>query len=273
MFPLYTVATLFIEHGSAICADKRGMGYTNKAMIYGENLENIVITGGGKINGMGNYFGREPVLSQNMTAPPEYVDIIETRRDYRAQLRFAHESKYGGPIVLKNCKNIKAYNFIIENSAYWTFRLDKCENVKIYDLVINNNRNAANADGIDMVGSSDVDIRHCFISTADDGIVIKNALWEGCDSAMRNIKIADCEIISRTNSIKIGTETTHDIEDVLIESCKFFMTDLYPGTVSAIALEAVDGTALRNVTIKNITADRCQCPLFIASETETERQR
>ena len=116
---------------------------------------------------------------------------------------------------------------------------------------------------MDMVGSSDADIRHCFISTADDGIVIKNALWEGCDSAMRNIKIADCEIISRTNSIKIGTETTHDIEDVLIESCKFFMTDLYPGTVSAIALEAVDGTALRNVTIKNITADRCQCPLFI----------
>ncbi len=272
--------TLFIEYGSAICADKRGRGYTNKTMIYGENLENIVITGGGKINGMGNYFGREPMLAQNMTSPPEYVDIIETRRDYRAQLRFAHESKYGGPIVLKKCKNITAYNFIIENSAYWTFRLDKCENVKIYDLVINNNRNAANADGIDTVGSSDVDIRHCFISTADDGIVIKNALWEGCDSAMRNIKIADCEIISRTNSIKIGTETTHDIENVLIENCKLFMTDLYPGTVSAISLEAVDGTALRNVAVKNTVADRCQCPIFIrlgnrnrASEVSTQSAR
>lgn len=255
--------TLFIDCGSALCANKSGKGYSRNAMIYGENLENIAVTGGGKIIGMGNFFGRKPVKGENMIQPPEYVDIIETRRDYRAQLRFAHESKYGSVIVLKNCKNIKAHNFIIENSAYWTFRLDKCENVEIFDFVINNNRNVANADGIDMVGSSNVSIRHCFISTADDGIVLKNALWEGCDSTMQNIMISDCEIISRTNSIKIGTETTHNIENVCIDNCKLFMTDLFPGTVSAIAIEAVDGSVVKNIKIKNIVADRCQCPLFI----------
>ena len=51
---------------------------------------------------------------------------------------------------------------------------------------------------------------------------------------MKNIKISDCEIISRTNAIKVGTETTYDISDIYINDCKLFMTDLYPGSVSGI---------------------------------------
>lgn len=255
--------TFFIAQGASIHAFKNGKGYSKRALIYAENAQDITITGGGKLNGEGNYFGRKPILSENMTEPSEYVDVVKMRSDYRKQLRFAHESKYGSVIVLKNCKNVRAENFIIENSAYWTFRLDNCRNVSIKNFVINNNRNVANADGIDMVGTSDVDIDNCFISTADDGIVIKNAVWEGSDSPMSNISIKNCEIISRTNSIKVGTETTHDISNINIENCRLFMTDLYPGTVSAIALEAVDGAELSNVHIKNIYAERCSCPLFI----------
>lgn len=152
---------------------------------------------------------------------------------------------------------------MIENSAYWTFRLDNCVDIDISNFVINNNRNTANADGIDLMGSSNVNIHHCFISTADDGIVIKNALWEGCNSPMTGISITDCEIISRTNAIKVGTETTHDISSISIEDCRLFMTDVYPGSVSAISLEAVDGARLYDVKIKNIYSDRCSCPLFI----------
>lgn len=255
--------TFFIAQGSSVRAFKNGNGYPKKTLIYAENASDITITGGGKLNGEGNYFGREPIFRENMTEPPDYVDVVKMRSDYRKQLRFAHESKYGSVIVLKNCKNVKAENFIIENSAYWTFRLDKCAGVKIRNFVINNNRNVANADGIDMVGTSDVVIDNCFISTADDGIVIKNAVWEGCDSPMSNISIKNCEIISRTNSIKVGTETTHDISNINIENCRLFMTDLYPGTVSAISLEAVDGAKLSDVHIKNIYAERCSCPLFI----------
>lgn len=255
--------TLFIARNACISAKKSGKVYPKKALIYGENLENITITGGGKLCGNGNYFGREPIYKENMTEPRAYVDVVQMRDDYRKQLRFAHESKYGSVIVLKNCKNVTAENFIIENSAYWTFRLDKCRGVLIRDFIINNNRNVANADGIDMVGTSDVKIEHCFISTADDGIVIKNAVWEGCNGPMENIAIENCEIISRTNSIKVGTETTHDIRNINIENCRLFMTDLYPGTVSAIALEAVDGAVLSDVYIKNIRTQRCSCPLFI----------
>lgn len=256
--------TLFIERGSSICANKTGKGYEeHMAILYANGAENITLCGGGKIKGNGHLFGREPVAPENNTSPAKYIDVIEMRQDYRSQLRFAHPSKYGGPVVLKNCSNINVNNFIIENSAYWTFKLSNCNNVKISNFVINNNRNVANADGIDIAGTSNVDIKHSFISTADDGIVIKNAVWLGNRGAMSNIRISDCEVISRTNAIKVGTETTYDISNISISDCKLFMTDLYPGSVSGISLEACDGTRLSSISIKNIEMDRCTCPVFI----------
>ena len=41
------------------------------------------------------------------------------------------------------------------------------------------------------------------------------------------------------------------------------MTDLYPGAVSGVSIEACDGARVHGVNIKNITMSRCTCPLFI----------
>lgn len=256
--------TFFIEKNSSITARPDGKGFEDKkALIFAENESDIVLTGGGKLKCNGHLFGLRPVADKNNTEPAKYIDVIEMRQDYRSQLRFAHKSKYGGPVSMKNCSNITVDNFIIENSAYWTFKLSNCETVNIKNFIINNNRNVANADGIDIAGTSNVNISHCFISTADDGIVIKNAVWLGNNNAMHDIHITDCEIISRTNAIKVGTETTYDISNISVTDCRLFMTDLYPGSVSGISLEACDGTVLSNVRINNIIMDRCTCPIFI----------
>lgn len=254
--------TLFISSGSSISANSTGKGCSG-ALVMCNNAENVTLTGGGSLCGMGHLFGRKPLAVCNNTTPPEYIDVIEMRRDYRSQLRFAHPSKFGGIIAFNNCSNITVDNFLLEDSAHWTFKLVNCNNVNIRNFVINNNRNVANADGIDIAGSSKISISHCFISTADDGIVIKNAIWLGCQGKMENIDITDCEIISRTNAIKVGTETTYDISNIKISDCKLLMTDLYPGSVSGISLESCDGTVLSNIHISNIYMDRCTCPLFI----------
>lgn len=255
--------TLFIEYGSSICANKTGEGYNKLGIIHANGRENITFTGGGKIKGNGELFGRKPFLDKNMTGHPGYIDVIQMRIDSRAQLRFAHPSKYGGPVYLKNCKNIRVHNFIIENSAYWTFKMENCNGIDISDFIINNNRHVANADGLDICGSSNIKADHCFISTADDGICIKNAIWLGNREAIENIYINDCEVISCANSFKIGTETTYDIKNISVTNCKFMMTDLYPGTVSGIAVESADGARVENVTVDNIEMNRVTCPVFI----------
>ena len=255
--------TLFIARGSALASNKTGEGYNHLGIIHADSCDSITLTGGGKVKGNGEYFGRKPLWDANQTEHPEVIDVIQMRRDARAQLRFAHESKYGGPIYFKDCTNITAHNFIIENAAHWSFRLDCCDGINISDFVINNNRHTANADGFDIAGSSNINIDHCFVSTADDGICLKNAIWLGGRGEMKNITVRNCEVISCANSFKIGTETTYDISNILVEDCSFMMTDIYPGTVSGIAVESADGAVVSNVTARNIKMNKVTCPVFI----------
>lgn len=259
---LRSYVTLFIEKNSAISANTSGKGYKHNALVYALECDDIVITGGGKLMGNGTLFGLKPV-SENMFTPPSVIDVIQMRRDYRAQLRFAHSSKYGSILMTEKCRKVKIHNIIFENSPWWTYKMLMCDGVNITDTVIWNNRNVANSDGFDIAGSSNVEIEHCFISTADDGIVLKNAVWCGCEREMHSISIKSCEVISRTNCFKIGTETTYDIYDVRVENCSFLMTDLYPGAVSGISIEACDGAKVHDISIRNITMNRCTCPLFI----------
>ena len=254
---------LFIEKNSSLVAEESGEGFAHPALVYAKNCENICITGGGTINGMGHLFGRKPLLDKNITRPDNVIDVIELRKTSRAQLRFAHPSKYGRLVLFEDCKNIRVENIVFYDSAYWTLKISRCENVFVEDLVINNNRHVANTDGIDLLQTSNVDIKHCFLSCADDGIVLKNAVWEGCFDEMKNIRISDCEVITQANAFKIGTETTHNIKDVYVENCYFYMTDLYPGSVSGISIESADGAEVSNINIKDIEMKRCTCPIFI----------
>lgn len=255
--------TLFIDKNSSLSSNTTGEGYNHQGVLHGDSVENVTLTGGGKICGNGEYFGLKPLFDQNVTEHSEYIDVIEMRKTYRAQLRFAHKNKYGGVIYLKNCKNVKADNFMIEDSAHWSFRIENCDGVDISNFVIYNNRHVANADGFDIAGSSNLHINHCFISTSDDGICLKNAIWLGNNKEMSNVVVEDCEVISCCNAFKIGTETTYDISNVSVKNCKFFMTDIYPGSVSGIAIESADGSVVSDISVENIEMDRVTCPVFL----------
>lgn len=254
--------TLFVESGASLTAVLDSKKYNGNALIFADNCDNISITGGGKICGEGNFFGLKPIEPPLTEAPP-VIDVIALRREYRKRIRFPHPSKYGRLCTLNNCRNVKIQNIIFENSASWTLNICNCSIVRVNNFMINNNRHVANSDGIDIVGSTNVEIKKCFISTGDDGICLKNAIWLGSKTDMSNIHISDCEILSCTNAFKIGTETTFDIHDVLVEDCKFLMTDIWPGSVSGISVESCDGSKVYDITVRNITMNRVTCPVFI----------
>ena len=254
--------TLFVEKNSCLEAVKSGKGFSENAFIFADKCENIEITGGGKFVGNGHLFGFKPI-KDNCFEAQQVIDVISMRQEYRARLRFSHPSKYGNLCLIRDSKNINIHNCIFEDSAYWTLKLLNCEDVAISDFVINNNRHVANSDGIDITSSSNVNVSHCFISTADDGIVLKNASWLKSTGEMHSVFVRDCEVISATNAFKIGTETTFPIKNITVENCRFFMTDLYPGSVSGISIESSDGSVVSDITIRNIEMNRCTCPLFI----------
>lgn len=270
---------LYITKDSSIIASHNTDDYTDNALVYAENCENIGVIGPGKICGEGNYFSLKPYLQPKTEPFNKTLDVWDLRQEYRKRIRFPHKSKYGYLLYFKNCNRIKLYNLILENSAMWTVNANSSNDINISNVVINNNRHVANTDGIDVCGSSNVIIKNCFVSTADDGIVlknnmslstsgddglkVKNNLDVACKHGMSNIYIHDCEVISCTNAFKIGTETSLDISDVTVENCKFYLTDIYPAGVSGISIESCDGANVSNINISNIKMNSMACPLFI----------
>lgn len=257
--------TLFIDSDASLIASHNSADFDKGCLLLCENAENIRLTGGGKICGEGNYYSLAPKEQPRLTPFEETLGVWEMRQEYRYRIRFAHESKYGNLARFVDCRNLTIDNFMFENSAAWTLELNGCSGVQIRDFIINNNRHVANTDGIDVAGSSDVSIDHCFIATGDDGIVLKHSVGLGDNNAvMENITVRDCKITSCTNAFKIGTETSMDIRSVLVEDCEFFLTDIYPGGVSGISIESADGAAIRDITIRDIRMDGELCPLFVS---------
>lgn len=271
--------TLYINKNSSIIASHNTSDFTDNSLIYAENCENSAIIGPGKICGEGNYFSLKPHLPPKTKPFEKTLDVWDLRQEYRKRIRFPHKSKYGYLVLFRNCSNIRIHNLVLENSAMWTVNINSCINAEISNIVINNNRHVANTDGIDICGSSNVVIKNCFISTADDGIVLKNNLSVAtsgddglivknnlniaCKNVMSNIIIYDCEVISCTNAFKIGTETSLDICDVTVKNCKFYLKDIFPAGVSGVSIESCDGAVVNNICITDIEMDSMACPVFI----------
>lgn len=251
--------TFKIAGGSALIASRSREDMSAGCILYAANCENITITGPGKVCGEGNWYSRKP-LKEPLHEPLEYSNTIEMRYQYNYRIRRPHESKYGNISNIINCSEVTIENIVFENSAHWTLKIENSEKVHVNRFVINNNRHIANADGIDILYSRHVLIEDSFISTADDGIVIKN--WTA-DKVVNDVHIRNCEVMACTNSFKIGTETRGLIQNILIEDCNFFMRDIYPGSFSGIAVESMDGSLVTDVTIRNIIMDRITCPVFI----------
>lgn len=270
---------LYIAKNSAITASHNTDDFTDNALIFADSCINIGIVGPGKICGEGNFFSLKPYFPPKTEPFEKTLDVWDLRQEYRKRIRFSHKSKYGFLMFFKNCNHVKLYNFILENSSMWTLNVNSSNDINISNIVINNNRHVANCDGIDICGSSNVVIKNCFVSTADDGIVlknnvsistsgddglkVKNNLDVACKRGMSNIYVHDCEVVSCTNSFKIGTETSLDISDVTIENCKFYLTDIFPAGVSGISIESCDGAIVSNINISNIKMDSMSCPVFI----------
>lgn len=257
---LQSNVTLQVAGDASIVASHKFSDFSG-ALIYAENAENIALAGPGKICGEGEYFVEAPKESPLME-PLAVSDIRTMRKEYRKRIRFGIDGRPGAMVWLRNCQNVQVENLVLENSMAWTLNLDRCSQAKISNLVINNNRHVANTDGIDIVGGSNVTVRHCFISTADDGVVVKNGK-DDLSASMGNVLISDCQVMTCTNAFKIGTETYGDIHDVTIENCKASLPDIYPGSVSGVSIESADGANVHNVTVRNLELDQVTCPLFI----------
>ena len=190
--------------------------YTNRALIFAENQENIAICGEGVIDGQGAAFSGE-----------------YKKRPY--MVRFV------------TCRNVRIEDVTLQHGAMWTVHFLACENVAARGAVIRSRCNKNN-DGLDIDGCDNVRISDCDISSGDDAIVLKSTSARPC----RNVAITNCVLSTACNAIKMGTESNGGFQNVAISNCTVYDTRLAGIALEIVDGGTMDGIAIANVAMQNV---------------------
>ena len=179
---------------------------TVQPLISAVNAENIVITGGGTIDGQGHIWW-------------EYVKGVKDS----GVLGTDHPRPMG--VVFDHSKHIRMENVTVQNSGFWQI-------VPYYadDLVFRNLKilapHSPNTDAIDPFSSGNIVIDHVFSSTGDDNIAIKSGAINspGPDAPSHDITITDCTF-ENGHGLSIGSEVAGGVQHVHAERIHFKGTD------------------------------------------------
>jgi polygalacturonase len=256
-----------------------GHSHWHNSLIWGENLENVSITGPGRIWGR----GLVRLGSQSRTAE-QNAALANLPGESRAgpfgfpSKRDAVETGWGNKaIALKLSRNVIIRDITILHGGHFAILATGVDNLTIDNVKIDTNR-----DGIDVDACKNVRISNTMVnSPLDDGICPKSSYALGYARATENLTITNCQVSgyvegtlldgtfkrepqrasgdfsSPMGRIKLGTESNGGFKNIAISNCVF---DYSRG----IALESVDGALLEDVTITNITMrEITNAPIFM----------
>lgn len=269
-----------------------GHSHFHNSLIRGENLENISITGPGRIYGRGLSRGNgrmalpvgaliehppdQPPDVLNADGPfpiPPHPDLVPGPFGYPNARDRKPDGVGNKAIALKNCRNVILRDFTILHGGHFALLATGTDNLTLDNLTIDTNR-----DGMDIDACKNVRVSNCSVNSPwDDGICLKSSHALGEARLTENITITNCAVSGYDEGtlldgtrqrkarqrggpigrIKFGTEAGGGFRNITISNCVF---DYCRG----LALEQVDGGVLEDVTITNISMrDVVNAPLFI----------
>jgi polygalacturonase len=200
------------------------------------------------------YQANELTISGPGTISGNADEFIEKRGTYIHEMRGPEggRSQYlerPFTLFLIDSQNVILEDFTLRDPAFWAIRTTGCDDLKIRNIKIITDLMVPNADGIDIDRCENVSITNCVIHTADDSISLKSCSETAIYGDVKNIHISDCEFISTSGAITLGTESVGDISDVLVENCEVKKSH------RGFAVRSREGGLISNVVFRNCKVD------------------
>lgn len=172
-----------------------------------------------------------------------------------------HEAGRSMPLDIHDSDGIEINGITVIGLNTWNLRTRRSKNILIQNVKIL--AHEIWSDGIDIVSSENVVIRHIFIKNEDDCVCIKsaNSAAGGYDGAdVRNVLVEDCVLWSgpRGNSLEIGYETSNSVvENLLFRNVDVMHRQTQDSKFhrSIIAIHNSGNATIRNVTYENVYAE------------------
>jgi polygalacturonase len=237
---------LHLDDNALLLGSSQRLDYPNDkmAVISARNQHNIAVTGNGIIDGQGRELVENALrlLRAGVIKDSDWLMKRPTERNRTGIFNFNY------------CSKVTVKDVIIKNAANWVQTYARCDGVIIDHITVESTA-YWNNDGIDIVDSKNVTITNSFINAADDGICLKS---DDKNTSCDHITVTDCTVRSSASAFKFGTGSVGGFKNITVRNLTVFDTFR-----SAIALETVDGAAIENIDIRNVTATNTGNAIFI----------
>jgi hypothetical protein len=195
-------------------------------MIFADRAEDVVLCGGGTLDGNGPAFWQPPVAGFPW---------------WRANAK-----RVTPMLEFRNCRRLRVENVRIANSPGWTVHPFCCDHVTLRGVTVENHLFGPNTDGFDLDGCRDVFISDCKLTCGDDAIIIKSTPEA---RSTERVVITNCICHSNCIGIGIGQETQCDVRKVAISNC------VVHNSHRMFTIGIWDGGVVEDVTVSNLIGD------------------
>ncbi len=223
--------------------------------ISANGATNISITGGGVIDGNGQYW--RPVKKSKVTSAHwnrllEQPGSQEMKKGYwvpsagyakgeqganmnvpkaTTEEEWQEVKRFLRPVMigLVNCKNVLLQGVIFQNSPAWNLHPLMCENIIIEDVLVRNPSYAQNGDALDLESCKNALIINSRFDAGDDGICLKSG--KDADGRRRgrpceNVVVSGCTVFAGHGGFVVGSEMSGGVRNISVKDCQFVGTDV-----------------------------------------------
>lgn len=224
--------------------------------IYGYDLENIAITGGGVIDGSGDAW--RPVKRSKMTKrqwenlvasggvlnekgdiwyPTEQalkgVEMSKMNVPEELETKEQHEAikDFLRPVMvsLVKCKKVLLDGPTFQNSPAWNLHPLMCEDLTLRNITVRNPWYSQNGDGVDIESCKNVAVYNSSFDVGDDAICIKSGKNENGRARgipTENLIVKNNVVYHGHGGFVVGSEMSGGVKNVHVSNCTFIGTDV-----------------------------------------------
>ncbi|RYU77196.1 glycoside hydrolase family 28 protein [Hymenobacter persicinus] len=265
----------------------------NQALIYGQGLENVAVTGRGTFDGAGNtwravkkskltetqwkrlvdgggvlnekkdtWYPSASALKGSTIPEAFYLKPGQTTADFEPIRDFLRPDM----LVLDGCKTILLEGCTFQNSPAWSLHPLLSQDITVRNVSVLNPEYGQNTDAIDLESCKNGIVEGCTFDVGDDGICIKS----GRDEQGRkrgvpteNFIIRDTKVFHAHGGFVIGSEMSGGARNIYAYNLTFMGTDIGLRFKAARGRGGVvENIFINNVDMKDIVAQAIVFDLY-----------
>jgi polygalacturonase len=203
-----------------------GHSHFHNAMIYGDRLTNIGITGSGTIDGAGNLITGNPGSGE--------ADKI---------------------LSLTRCDGLRLDGVTFRGGGHFAILTNNCNNITSDHLHVDT---AGDRDGWNVISASNVAVTNADIAANDDALVFKSDYALGAKLPNGHVTVTDSHLSAQCcNALMFGSETCGDFTDYNFQRITITGADK-----SGLGMVSMDGANISDVHYRDITMTGVRSPIM-----------